>query len=205
MKRINILIVPILAAFMGTMALPAATAFAHSGDPVSCSLVLFVTDPGTDHVKVKKNHIEVENSDQVAEGWIECGDTTFDPTTGALIGAPDHPLDGYVTTDHGSKVKLDPVTDEFSGKLKGALTLMTLLDPDNPLTGKIKAKVSGAGLGAALLGDPTGLVEAIDGKWELKGEDINAKGRLSIGLAFDLSAMTLVGGGPLTGDMKTDD
>ncbi len=46
-------------------ALP-ATAFAHSGDAVSCSLVLFVTDPGTDSVKEKKNHIKVKNSDQVA-------------------------------------------------------------------------------------------------------------------------------------------
>ena len=184
-------------------ALP-ATAFAHSGSPVGCSLVLFVTDPGTDSAKVGDNYIKVKNSGQVAEGWVDCGDTTFD-TYGYPIAFPDHPLDGYVTTDHGSKVKLDPATDEFSGKLKGTLTLVTLWDPDNPLTGKIKAKVSGAGLYAALLGDPTGLVEAIDGEWELKGRGIKAEGELSIGLAFDYSALTLVGAGPLTGDLELED
>ena len=203
MKKINILMVPILVAFMASIALPAATAFAHAGDPLSCSLVLFITDPGTDDVKVKKNHIKVKNSGQVAEGWVDCGDTTFD-AMGDVIAAPDHPLDGYVVTDHRSKVKLDPATDEFTGKLKGTLTLVTLFDPTNPLTGKIKAKVSGVGLGAAMLGDPTGLVEAIHGKWDLSGEDIKAKGELSVGLAFDLSAMTLVGGGSLTGEMMFD-
>lgn len=182
-------------------ALP-ATAFAHSGAALSCSLVLFVTDPGTDSVKVKEDHIKVKNSGQVAEGWIDCGDTTFD-AYGYPIAVPDHPLDGYVTTDHSSKVKLDPATDEFSGKLKGTLTLVTLWDPDNPLTGKIKAKVSGAGLYAALTGDPISLVEFIDGEWELKGKGIKAEGELSIGLAFN--GFTLVGAGALSGDLELED
>ena len=184
-------------------ALP-ATAFAHSGAALSCSLVLFVTDPGTDSVKVKEDHVKVKNSGQVAEGWIDCGDTTFD-AYGYPIAVPDHPLDGYVTTDHGSKVKLDPATDEFSGKLKGTLTLVTLWDPDNPLTGKIKAKVSGSGLGAAFLGHPAGLVEVIDGEWELKGGGIKAEGELSIYLAFDPDFETLVGAGALSGDLELED
>ena len=205
MKRVNILMVPILVAFIASMALPTATAFAHSGDPVSCSLFLYVAVQGDDTVKVKKNHIKIKNSGQVAEGWVDCGETTFDAFGVPIPDLIPHPLDGYVTTDHGSKVKLDPVTDEFSGKLKGTLTLMTLMDPENPLTGKIKAKVSGSGLSAAMLGAPAGLIETIRGKWDLSGEDIEAEGRLRMRLAFDPSAGTLVGGGSLMGEVKTDD
>ena len=183
-------------------ALP-ATAFAHSGNAVSCSLVLGISDPGTDKVKVKGNHIQIKNSGQVAQGWVDCGDITFDEDGAYIPGAPIHPLDGYVMTDHGSKVKLDPVADVFKGKLKGALTLVTLLDPDNPLTGKLKAKVSGAGLFAAWSGSPAGLVETIDGEWELKGKDIKAEGELSIGLAFN--GFTLVGAGALSGDLELED
>ncbi|MEE9248460.1 MAG: hypothetical protein V3U79_07170 [Dehalococcoidia bacterium] len=195
-------------ALVAFMAIPGAAAFAHEKVPVSCSLVLFVLDPGTDEVKVKGDKIKVKNSGQVAGGWLDCGNPIGNPLNpifdedGNLVSAnPDHPLDGLVSTLHGSKVKVDPGTDTFEGKLKGDITLFSLLS--GTLTGKIKAKVSGSGLLAAFEGDPSELAESIEGKVKLKGEEIKVKATFGIDLAFD--GTTLSGGGPLLGEMKLDD
>ena len=167
MKRRRNLLLPMIVVLVASMALSAATAFADDKVPVDCTLTLQVVDPGTDVVKVKKNHIDVRNSDQVAMGRLECYDSS---------GAPVPELSGMVTTDHGSKVKVDPATGNFKGKLKGSLSL-TNADGYETL-GKIKAEVSGM-----MWGDPSTVVgEMIVGKLKLKGMDIKVKGNFDISL-----------------------
>ena len=143
-------------------ALP-ATAFADSKTSVSCILAVQVVAPGIDVVKEKKEHFVIRNSGQVLAGTLDCG----------VIGVIDSALDGIVSTLHGSKVKDNGKDGAFEGKIRGQLTLVPFADPTNPLTGKLRAKVSGM---MAMPGVPaTVFTETVTGNLKLKGVDIKVK------------------------------
>lgn len=168
-KRLRNVFLLMVAALVASMALPATTAFADDKVPVGCDLTLQIVYPGDDVVKVKKNHIDVKNSDQVAMGWLECRDSS---------GVPVPELSGVVTTNHGSKIKVDMATGDFKGKLKGSLSLTTA-DGYETLA-KFKATVSGM---MVYPGDPSTVVgETIGGKLKLKGMEIKFKGNFDISL-----------------------
>ena len=147
---------------MSAAALP-ATAFADSKTSVSCILAVQVVAPGVDEVTEKAKKFVIKNSGQELAGTLDCG----------VIGVPDTELDGIITTVHGSKVKDKGKTGAFEGKIKGEMTLWPFWDPTNPLTGKLRAKVSGMMFTA---GDPTTVfTETVTGNLKLTGVDIKVK------------------------------
>ena len=185
-------------------ALP-ATAFAHDDEVQfnNCRLILGVVALGTDFL----DGDELVNSGQMTFGVLDCGAVTFDGFD--MIATPDHPLDGLISTTHGSDVTVTPDPAfpfvAFDGELEGEMELVTLLG-GLTLTGDFSVDVAGTGV---LTGVPTPPGPALlpftevftNGEFELEGDDIEVEGTFS-------AAMITLGvffSGDASGDMEFDD
>ena len=170
-------------------ALP-ATAFAHDDEVgLGCTLAVVGGDPGTDVV----DDNEVTNSDASFTLLVLCPEGPGD-------------LSGFLVSNHGSEVEVDPVTGEFSGEIEGTFVLYKLDMSAVIGTGELEADVDGLmfvdGTGPVLVdGNVITVSETIDGDWELEGFGFEAEGEF--GLDLDFSDF-MPFGGVLKGEIESE-
>lgn len=186
-----------LALILALVALMPSPAYADEKDkdrdklvPVSCTLSLGVTDPGTMDLSGYPN---VATTGEKTFGKLDCN-----------LKA----MDGDFASVHSSRILMDQYGG-FSGSLKGTFTLKNKNGKIS--TGKMTANISGVVIGQ--VPDPPAIPLALihrvtdNGKWEIDGK-IEAKGTFALTLAgivgLPASMGGLAGGGTMVGKAERD-